>query len=199
MRYCLNNHLPNGKAALQSSVKKRDEQRFCRNHQKGLALFVQSAIITASQNTNGTKGSRTCKSTAAPFRYAQRRAAHHRAVRLLFCMNIRKRGHTMKKRNRVLALTVSQSIPTLTAKSSGPRHWDPTARSFPRQSKIQSHWGGGKGPRPLRLGKGNGADDFLTVFSKPDKRLKPGRNLCADCLGLHNGLRHYPHDQLRPR
>ena len=22
----------------------------------------------------------------------------------------------------------------------------PTARSFPRQSKIQSHWGGGKGP-----------------------------------------------------
>ena len=70
MRYCLNNHLPNGKAALQSSVKKRDEQRFCRNRKKGLALFAQSAIITASQNTNGTKGSRTCKSTAAPFRYA---------------------------------------------------------------------------------------------------------------------------------
>ena len=110
MRYCLNNHLPNGKAALQSSVKKRDEQRFCRNRQKGLALFVQSAIITASQNTNGTKGSRTCKSTAAPFRYAQRRAAHHRAVRLLFWMNIIKRGHTMKKRNRVLALTVAAAM-----------------------------------------------------------------------------------------
>ena len=64
---------------------------------------------------------------------------------------------------------------------------------------TETHWGGGKRPRPLRLGKGNGPDDFLTVFSKPDKRLKPGRNLCADCLGLHNGLRHYPHDQLRPR
>ena len=106
----LNNHLPNGKAALQSSVKKRDEQRFCRSRQKILALFVHSAIITASQNTNGTKGSRTCKSTAAPFRYVQRRAAHHRAVRLLLCMNIRKRGHTMKKRNRVLALTVAAAM-----------------------------------------------------------------------------------------
>ena len=55
--------------------------------QKGLALFAQSAIITASQNTNGTKGSRTCKSTAAPFRYAQRRAALYiGAARLLFWM-----------------------------------------------------------------------------------------------------------------